>query len=282
MQEQKRAARSKKIGEKNTERKKVLLIQAHNQKSSAQKTTGNKKREILFQKQKIKNKLGSLNLPETIRPQFNISPEMRGKNVILSICNASIGYNEKVLIQNIFLSITKKDRIALLGDNGSGKTTLLKAIMGAPFINKTGQWFLPEKKEIGYLDQHYENIVIHKTILETFEELMPNKSHSQIREYLNRYLFRKNEEVLKRISCLSGGEKVRLSLALIGISTPLLLILDELTNNLDLEIRNYVIQFISDYPGAILVVSHDRDFLKQIGIKNFLVIKDFSLKEVID
>ena len=93
------------------------------------------------------------------------------------------------------------------------------------------------------------------------------------------FLFRKNEEVNALVATLSGGEKARLSLAQIAVKTPKLLILDEVTNNLDLETRMHVIEVLREYPGALLVISHDADFLKQIGatdgycIKNGIIVR---------
>jgi ATPase subunit of ABC transporter with duplicated ATPase domains len=89
---------------------------------------------------------------------------------------------------------------------------------------------------------------------------------AELRNFLNQFLFRKNEEVNKLVSSLSGGEKARLSLAMIALQQPKLLILDEITNNLDLITKEHVIQVLQNYAGALLVVSHDAHFLKQIQI----------------
>jgi ATPase subunit of ABC transporter with duplicated ATPase domains len=89
-------------------------------------------------------------------------------------------------------------------------------------------------------------------------------SHAEIRRHLNDFLFRKNEEVNALVSTLSGGEKARLSLVQIAAKTPKLLILDEITNSLDLETRDHVIQVLKNYPGVMVVISHDEDFLKAI------------------
>lgn len=91
-------------------------------------------------------------------------------------------------------------------------------------------------------------------------------SPAEIRRFLNDFLFRKNEEVDALVHTLSGGEKARLSLAQIAAKTPKLLILDEMTNNLDLETRAHVIQVLQSFPSALITVSHDHDFLKEINI----------------
>jgi ATPase subunit of ABC transporter with duplicated ATPase domains len=93
---------------------------------------------------------------------------------------------------------------------------------------------------------------------------------------LNDFLFRKNEEVNALANQLSGGERARLSLAQIAAKTPKLLILDEITNNLDLETKEHVSQVLKKYPGAILIISHDADFLAQIGVEAMVDVKKFK------
>ena len=96
---------------------------------------------------------------------------------------------------------------------------------------------------------------------------MPTWQYAEVRKHLNDFLFRKNEEVNAEVRILSGGEKVRLSLAQIAAKTPRLLVLDEITNNLDIETKNHVIQVLCKYPGTMIVISHDEDFLNRINIQ---------------
>lgn len=103
---------------------------------------------------------------------------------------------------------------------------------------------------------------------ETIADLVHNWSHAEIRRHLNDFLFRKNDEVNALVSTLSGGEKARLSLAQVAAKTPKLLILDEITNNLDFETKEHVVQVLKSYPGAMIVISHDDGFLKEIEIDN--------------
>lgn len=131
---------------------------------------------------------------------------------------------------------------------------------------RQGNWILPKSDDIGYLDQHYATLSPDKTVMETIRCLWPDHADAEIRKHLNDFLFRKNEEVTVLVSRLSGGEKARLSLAQIAAKTPKLLILDEMTNNLDLETRAHVIEVLKHYPGALLVISHDTDFLEAIGV----------------
>jgi ATPase subunit of ABC transporter with duplicated ATPase domains len=128
--------------------------------------------------------------------------------------------------------------------------------------------------DIGYLDQHYGTLSPKKSVLETIADLVPTWSHAEIRRHLNDFLFRKNAEVNALVATLSGGEKVRLTLAQIAAKTPQLLILDEITNNLDLETREHVIQVLKEYPGSMIVISHDEDFLHAIDIQSWYEVKN--------
>lgn len=133
-----------------------------------------------------------------------------------------------------------------------------------------------KREDVGYLDQHYATLNPDKTVLETIEDLVPAWPHSETRRHLNDFLFRKNEEVNALVSTLSGGEKARLSLAQIAAKTLKLLILDEITNNLDLETKEHVVQVLKAYPSAMIVISHDVDFLTEIKIHEVLDVEKFA------
>ena len=107
---------------------------------------------------------------------------------------------------------------------------------------------------------------------------MQNVQDAQLRMILNDFLFRKNEEVHALVGQLSGGEKARLALACIAVQQPSLLVLDEVTNNLDLQTREYVIQVLNQYPGSLIVISHDEDFLNRINIQERYVIDNATAK----
>jgi ATPase subunit of ABC transporter with duplicated ATPase domains len=208
-------------------------------------------------------------------PKFSLNSPDIGDRTIISISDGSIGYAEQEpLLQKISLSISSRDRIAIQGDNASGKSTLIKAILDDDSVIKSGSWNAPKIHDIGYLEQHYGTLSAEKTVLETIAELVPNWTHIEVRRHLNDFLFRKNEEVNSLVAKASGGEKARLSLAQIAAKTPKLLILDEITNNLDLETRGHVIEVLKNYPGAMIVISHDADFLKEIEVNAYFKISD--------
>ncbi len=270
MKEQKRSAKSRSKGEKSIKQRKWPTIVSKAKALRAEETSGRKKSEIREKKQELSNKLSDLPLPEIIIPSFSLSAAEIGDKTLVSVSQGKVGYH-KALIENINLSLSAGDRLAISGDNGTGKTTLIKAIMNDQNVNKTGVWNLPKIDEIGYLDQHYQTLSPQKTVLETILECVPSMHHSEIRHHLCDFLFRKNEEVNALVSTLSGGEKARLSLAQIAAKTPKVLILDEITNNLDLETKDHVIQVLNAYPGLIIVITHEEDFMKAIGVNNIFV-----------
>ncbi len=115
------------------------------------------------------------------------------------------------------------------------------------------------------------------SVFDSIHKISPAWSILEVRRHLTDFLFFNNEAVNASVLSLSGGEKARLSLAQIAALTPKLLILDEVTNNLDLESRTHVIQVLKDYPGALLVISHDEDFMNEIGINDYYYIENGAL-----
>ncbi|MEI6188404.1 MAG: ATP-binding cassette domain-containing protein [Alphaproteobacteria bacterium] len=277
MKEQTRAKNSKKQGKKYIEQKKWPTIVSKAKACRAAENTGKKKKQIDIRKQELIENLSELRMPEIIKPKFSLLAEKSNKTV-LSIVDGSVGY-QKPIINNINLIIAGNERVAIVGDNGSGKSTLIKAILNIPNITKSGEWYVPIMSNIGYLDQHYNNLNLNFTLLEKINNLVPSWPHSKIRQHLNDFLFHKNEEVNALIATLSGGEKVRACLAKIAVNTPKLLILDEITNNLDLGTKEHVIEVLIEYPGAMIVISHDEDFLKRVGLNTFYFVKDGYLNQ---
>jgi ATPase subunit of ABC transporter with duplicated ATPase domains len=272
MQEQKRAKHSRAQGEKHIKQRKWPTVVSAAKAGRAETTSGRKHRAMDDKKQELTLQLASRYVPETINPHFMLSNRDIGAQTLVTVIDGSIGYQTPV-IKDIHLQVTTTDRIAIVGDNASGKSTLLKALMGDSAVKREGQWFTPAFSQIGYLDQHYQGLPPDKTVLAVISEVMPHATHTKLREHLNRFLFRKNAEVEALIDNLSGGERARLSLAVIAAQTPTLLILDEVTNNLDLETRMHVIQVLQAYPGAMVICSHDEDFLTQVGITHRYVVE---------
>ncbi|MCX7123721.1 MAG: ATP-binding cassette domain-containing protein [Gammaproteobacteria bacterium] len=264
MKEQARSKTSRAQGEKHIKQRKWPTVVSAAKAARSEQTSGQKKQALQDKKEVLLHRMAGLALPEIIVPTFSLNTEGVGDHVLVSISQGAVGYHQSIL-QNIALSITGRMRLAITGDNGSGKSTLVKAILNDPSVIKTGEWIVPNLSEIGYLDQHYSSLDSQKSALEIIHDQV-DWPHAEIRKHLNAFLFRKNEEVNAKVINLSGGEKARLALAQIASRTPRLLILDEITNNIDLETRAHVMEVLSVYPGALIVISHDQDFLDAIGV----------------
>lgn len=271
MKEQRRAKKRKTYGEKKYDGDKLALKGA---RARGELTSNKHNQRITDKRNHLLEQLSDLKMPEVIVPKFSLSPENIGSSSVLCINDADIGYTaEEMLLTRVNLSLRGKDRIAICGRNGSGKSTLIKGILGEEALFKTGSWQVPDKSSMGYLDQNYANLDTNFSVSEHVQRLRLDWLEVDVRRHLNDFLFRKNEEVAKRVSDLSGGELARLSLACIAAKTPRLLILDEVTNNLDLETKSHVVQVLRDYPGAMILISHEGDFLKEVGVDVFYEIE---------
>ncbi|MDF1828059.1 MAG: ABC-F family ATP-binding cassette domain-containing protein [Legionellaceae bacterium] len=271
MKEQARAKHSRLGGEKKIKNKKWATVTSAAKMARSNETSGRKKNGINHSKQQLAERMSELRRPEIIKPTFSIQSG-NSSRVLISISDGCIGFDHLILT-GINLSVMFGDRIAIIGNNGSGKSTLIRAILDDVAIVKTGLWQVLKRKDIGYLDQHYSTLNAQKTVLDVMQDCVPHWDHAELRKHLNDFLFCKNDEINATISNLSGGEKARLSLAVIAAVPPKLLILDEITNNLDLETREHIIQVLENYQGAILVISHDDDFLSAIGVREYYQIQ---------
>lgn len=274
MKEQERGKHMRIRGEKSIENRKWPTIRSHTKLGQAIQTGDKRLNHIKVKQQEYMDEMSTLYNPEVIEYHFQLNANVHQK-LGLTVKNGSVSYERGPLVlSHIDFHMRPAERVAIYGDNGSGKSTFVKALLGAKDIIKDGEWVLPEPKKIGYLDQHYKTLDPRKTVFDRIQDEMPNHSNIQIRQHLNDFLFRKNEEIEMRIGDLSGGEKARLSLCCIAASPPMLLILDEMTNNLDLETRAHVIQILKNCPVAMIVISHDQDFLDRIQINTSYLLHD--------
>lgn len=188
--------------------------------------------------------------------------------LVLDIQNLTFAYPEHVpVISNFNMTLVGPKRLAIAGKNGSGKTTLLKLIMGQ--LVPTHGTIKVGVQHCAYLDQALSVLNPHETIHENFKRLNPTVLETDCRLRLAAFLFA-HDDALKRVDNLSGGEKMRAALAcvLMGDTPPQLILLDEPTNNMDLESIASIERALRNYKGALLAVSHDLTFLQNIGVED--------------
>lgn len=212
---------------------------------------------------KIKSQISEIEIFDEIKPKFNVTPEVNSSN-ILQINNGKFGYSSDKLF-DIDILIQRNSKIVITGKNGSGKSTFLKAVSGDKNIIKQGEWFHAQKVKIAYLDQFYNFLNYDNNVFDEIKNVSSLEDRD-IRKYLNDFGFSKNEQILQNIETLSGGEKFRLQMAKICASPPNLLLLDEVTNNIDIKTKRYLISVLNNYPGAFILISHDNGFISQIEI----------------
>lgn len=187
----------------------------------------------------------------------------------LSINNLSFSYNSTPLLRNINFSVSSQERILVAGNNGVGKSTLLKLIVNE-LEPQNGEINIGSKTKIAYYDQEqYEINHTNKTIFEYFQLL--GYSQKEIRAVLSRYLFW-GDQLDKRISVLSPGEKCRLSFAKLSLKKSNLMILDEPTNHLDFDTQNTIANNLNEYNGTIILVSHNPDFVEKLNIDKMFIL----------
>ena len=192
------------------------------------------------------------------------TPRIESYTEVLTAKNLQIGYDE--VLSEVSFQLRKGERLAILGENGKGKSTLLKTLVEIlPPLG--GSFTIGTNVEWGYFDQ--QKAVVNdadpeQTVLDNFWEEYPKLLREDVRSALGSFLF-SQEDVMKKMGQLSGGEKVRLALCKMFQTKPNLLILDEPTNHMDIVGKDTLEQMLKDFPGTVLFVSHDRYFIKQIA-----------------
>ena len=206
--------------------------------------------------------------------RLSLTPVCESGEDVLLVENLSKAYDNNVLFTDINMDIKRGEHVALIGSNGTGKTTILK-IINRLIRKDSGKITLGSRVRIGYFDQEHHDLDTSKTIFDEMSDSFPDMNNTRIRNTLAAFLFT-GEDVYKKISDLSGGERGRLSLAKLMLSPANFLVLDEPTNHLDIPSKEILEDAIKSYEGTILYVSHDRYFINKTATR-ILDLRDRTL-----
>ena len=201
--------------------------------------------------------------PKDIRVRFTAEEESAGD--VMEVKDLCFDYGAKPLIKNLSFLIRKDERVMFLGPNGSGKSTLMK-LMNSMLVPKNGRITLGYNIKIGYYDQENRGLNDSKTVFEEMHDEYPEKKDLELRSTLALFLF-DADDIEKKISTLSGGERARLTLAKLILKKVNLLIMDEPTNHLDIGSCEALESALIAFPGTIIAVSHDRYFINKVATR---------------
>ncbi len=251
-----------------SERKRKSLLRVEQKwMNRGPKARGSKSKERIERFHKLKNV--KVDVPDEL--DINSVNARLGSQVI-ELDNLGMQYDENVLFSNFTYDFTKYDRIGILGLNGAGKSTLLNLIAGN-ITPTAGEVRLGSTVKIGYFSQHTYHMPEEDKILEYIRSIAEfiETTHGPVSasQMLERFLFRPSTQQ-KQIKVLSGGEKRRLFLLSLIMQNPNVLILDEPTNDLDIDTLNVLEQYLDNFQGVVIVVSHDRYFLDKVVDKMFV------------
>ncbi|HEX7077249.1 MAG TPA: ABC-F family ATP-binding cassette domain-containing protein [Candidatus Eisenbacteria bacterium] len=202
--------------------------------------------------------------PRTIRFHFPSPPHVG--RVLVQLRDASFGYGARDVFSGATLEIQKGEKVAIVGANGAGKTTLLRVLAGQ-LDPRSGEREIHPQAKLGYFAQHAAEILDGKlTILEAVEDVAPDDMRPRLRSLLGNFLFT-GDDVFKRCRILSGGERQRVAITRLLLDPANLILLDEPTHHLDLAGKEVLEEALIQYPGAVLVVTHDRSLMARLATR---------------
>ena len=204
-------------------------------------------------------------------------PAARSGDVVYKASGITVGYPQKVVFRDADIEIKRGEKVALVGRNGEGKTTLMRVITGElePF---SGESRVGHNVNIGYFAQNQEDILDNSiTVFDTLDRVAVGEIRTKLRDILGAFLF-KGEDIDKKVSVLSGGERARLGMAKLMLQSHNVLALDEPTNHMDIRSKDILKNALKAFDGTLIVVSHDRDFLDGL-VDKLYEFRDGRVKE---
>jgi ATP-binding cassette, subfamily F, member 3 len=213
---------------------------------------------------------------DTSALKLRFPPSPRSGDYPVTVKEVSKSYGENVVFKDASMTISRGEKVTFVGRNGEGKSTMIKAILGE--IDVQGSCQLGHNVKVGYFAQNQASLLDpNLTIFQTVDEVAEGEIRTQIKTILGGFMFH-GDDVDKKVSVLSGGEKTRLAMVKLLLEPVNLLILDEPTNHLDLKSKDVLKEALRNYDGTLILVSHDRDFLQGLSEKVF----EFKDKRVIE
>jgi len=228
---------------------------------------------------KALEKLERIEIDETdsSRMALKFPPAERSGDVVFKGTDLTVGYPQKVVFRDAQIEIKRGEKVALIGRNGEGKTTLMRVIM-RELDPISGEARVGHNVHIGYYAQNQEDILDpSETVLGTLDRIAVGDIRTKLRDLLGAFLF-KGEDIDKRVSVLSGGERARLGMAKLMLSPYNVLALDEPTNHMDIRSKDVLKEALKRFDGTLIVVSHDRDFLEGL-VDKLYEFRDGQVKE---
>jgi ATP-binding cassette subfamily F protein 3 len=218
-------------------------------------------------------KIELVEAPETERAavSFGLGEVTRSGAIVLDAKSMGMGYDGLTLYKDVSFQVFRGERVGIIGPNGAGKSTLLRQIAGH-HPGLSGEVSLGNKVKVGYYDQNHDDLNPDADILTEVHAARPLWKPEQIRSFLGRFLFT-GDDVFKTIRTLSGGEMSRVAMARMILSESNLLLLDEPTNHLDIVSREALEQALQEFPGTIIIISHDRELIDRL-VDKLVIIED--------
>lgn len=229
-------------------------------------------------KEKMLDKVDVLDRPDVFRKKASIqfSPTVSSGTDVLEVKDISMGYGERTLFKDINFNIYRGEKVALVGSNGIGKSTLFKIIMNE-IVPLTGITKLGTNVHVDYFHQEQKTLNLDNTIIDEIWNDHPQLNQTTLRSMLGSFLF-EDEEVFKKISTLSGGERARVAILKLILSNSNFLLLDEPTNHLDIDSKEVLEEALLNYTGTLFTISHDRYFLNTV-VDKILVLDSEGITE---